>query len=130
MFEIITISKIDNAAPDLFVCVIVIFITVTHTLKSKHFIASLSNGGCLILTRQVVIFIFIDHCSNIFTEVNIPSDRFGLADKVRKFAVSGVWQQHANSSIRDADYAKNNVGQHLVVNTCKQNKQHWNYNCH
>ena len=63
--------------------------------------------------------------SHIHIHSDTPSDGFGLADKVGKFAVSSVWQQHANNSSHDADCAKNNVREDLAVNTCKQNIRHW-----
>lgn len=46
---------------------------------------------------------------------NIPSDVFGLDEKVREFAVSGVWQQHANGSSHNTGCAKNDVGKDLAV---------------
>lgn len=68
------------------------------------------------------MYIFI--YSTCASTTNLPSDVFGLRDKVGEFAVSGVWQQHANNSSHDADCAKNNIWKDLTVNTWKKNKRH------
>lgn len=60
---------------------------------------------------------------NLITR-NIPSDGSGLADKVRKFAVSRVRQQHAKTRSHHANCAKNDKWQNFDVNTCQHNKTH------
>lgn len=42
---------------------------------------------------------------HLCTHSYIPSDGSGLADQVWKFAVSGVWQQHATCSSHNAEQA-------------------------
>lgn len=77
--------------------------------------AFLSAGGTP--AHIFTVFICIRPGCGSFLCPAATSDGFGLTDKIRKFVVSGVWQQHANNSCHDADCAKNKVWEDLVVNT-------------
>lgn len=57
---------------------------------------------------------------HVWTHSYIPSDGSGLTEQVWKFAVSGVWQQHATCSSYDAEKAKDEEWQNLEVNALKQ----------
>lgn len=53
---------------------------------------------------------------------HLPSDGFDLTDKVGKFAVSCVWQQHTEKRSHYASCTKNKKWQNLHVQTCKQSR--------
>lgn len=58
----------------------------------------------------------------MFTNSRLPSDGFDLPDKVGKFAVSCVRQQHTQNCSHYANCGKNKNWQTLHVQICKISK--------
>lgn len=58
----------------------------------------------------------------MFTHTHLPSDGFDLPDKVGKFAISCVRQQHTEKCSHYANCGKNKKWQTLHVHTCKISK--------
>lgn len=55
----------------------------------------------------------------IFTHSHLPSDGFHLADQVREFVVSCLWQEQTEKGGHYANCAKNKEWQNLHVQPCK-----------
>lgn len=53
--------------------------------------------------KEKITFMLLLFKIHLCTHSYIPSDGSGLADQVWKFAVSGVWQQHATCSSHNAE---------------------------
>lgn len=58
----------------------------------------------------------------IFTHSRLPSDGFDLTDKVGKFGISGVRQQHTEKCSHYTNCGENKKWQTLHVHTCKIRK--------
>lgn len=109
-----------SAAPFLWIFLYLLLLYHTLTSSSLCTTTALKHKGKQ--KKQNMNFNKSLRCSLKDCFVILPSDGFDLADKVRKFAVSCVRQQHTEKRSHDASCTKNKKWQNLHVHTCKQSR--------